>query len=65
MMYSAKRLDRTNMEKIQEIEKKLDLCVVAWEKTPQIAQLSDSQLSDLKNLEKEMGAILVAYDCKK
>ncbi len=64
-MYSAKRLDKANMDKIQDLEKKLDLCVVAWEKNPQIAQLSDSQLVELKNLEKEMGAILVAYDCKK
>lgn len=64
MTYSAKRLDKANLDKIQALEKKLDLCVVAWEKTPKVAALSDPQLKELKKLEKEMDAVLVAYDCK-
>jgi hypothetical protein len=64
MTYSAKRLDKSNMDKIQQLEKKLDYCVVAWEKTPRVASLSDSQIEELKAVEKEMGAVIVAYDCK-
>ena len=64
MSYSAKRLDRTNMDKVHEAEKKLGYCVVAWEKTPKVASLTESQVTELKDLEKEMGAELVAYDCK-
>ena len=64
MSYAAKRLDRTNLDRVHEAEKKLGYCVVAWEKTPKVASLSESQVAELKNLEKEMGAVLVAYDCK-
>jgi hypothetical protein len=64
MTYTAKRLDKANMDKVQTLEKKLDYCVVAWEKTPKVAQLSDSQLQELQAAEKEMDAVLVAYDCK-
>ena len=52
------------MDKLQALEKKLGQCVVAWEKAPRAAQLSESQLKELQELEKEMNAILVAYDCK-
>ncbi len=64
MTYSAKRLDKANLDKVQALEKKLDFCVVAWEKTPKIAALSETQIKELKKAEKEMDAILVAYDCK-
>ncbi len=64
MTYSAKRLDKNNMDKLQQLEKKLNYCVVAWEKTPKVADLSDSQIKDLQAVEKEMNAVLVAYDCK-
>ena len=46
MTYTAKRLDKSSMDKIQQLEKKLDYCVVAWEKTPRVASLSDSQIED-------------------
>jgi hypothetical protein len=64
MTYSAKRLDKTNLDKVQALEKKLDYCIVAWEKTPGVAQLSDSQIQELQAVEKEMKAVLVAYDCR-
>lgn len=34
MTYSAKRFDKSNMDKTQQLEKKLNYCVVAWGKTP-------------------------------
>jgi hypothetical protein len=64
MAYSPKRLDKVHMDKLQALEKKLGRCVVAWEKAPRAAELSESQLKELQELEKEMNAILVAYDCK-
>ena len=64
MTYSAKRLDKSGMDKIQQLEKKLDYCVVAWEQTPRIAKLSESQIKELQSVENEMKAVLVAYDCK-
>ena len=64
MTYSAKKLEKTELEKLQNLEKKLGYCLVAWEKTPKIAHISDEQLNDIKSTEKEMDAVLVAYDCK-
>ena len=65
MMYSAKRLDKSGMNKLQEMEQKLGLCIVAWEKKPGAASISEDQLSEVQKLEKEMDAVLVVYDCKK
>lgn len=64
MMYSVKKLDQNSLARIQELEHKLNCCVVAFDQVPKLAELSALQLKDLKNLEKEMGTILVAYKCK-
>jgi len=64
MTYSAKKLDKAELEKLQKLEKKLGYCVVAWDKTPKIAHISEEQLTDIKSAEKDMNAILIAYDCK-
>ena len=64
MTYSAKKLDQNKMQKLQDLEKKMGYCIVAWEKAPLVAKLSDEQVNELKSTEKEMGAVLVAYDCK-
>ncbi len=64
MTYSAKRLDKANMDKLQTLERKLGYCIVAWEKNPKIAPISEEQVKELKSAEQEMGAVLVAYDCK-
>jgi hypothetical protein len=64
MMYSAKRLDKTNMDKVQALERKLGYCLVAWEAAPKAAPVPEAELAEIKALEKEMGATLVAYDCE-
>ncbi len=63
MAKQIKKLDNVDLRKLQTLEKKLGYCVVALEKQPSIATLSETQLEELRTMETEMGTILVAYDC--
>ncbi len=64
MTYSIKKLDQTGLDKIKALENKLGVCIVAVENSPKPAAISDTQLRELQSMEKEIGAVLVAYQCK-
>jgi hypothetical protein len=60
-MPQIKKLDVAGLKRLQELENKLGCCVIALEKQPGPAPLSETQLEELRSAEKEMDAILVAY----
>ena len=64
MVYSIKKLDQAQLAKIQDLERKLGCCIVAWEQPPPPADITVSQVEELKALEKETGTLLVAYRCQ-
>lgn len=59
----AKLLKEADLSKLNELEKKLGKCVIAWDQRLDPADISDDQVKDLQTLEKELGAVLVAYNC--
>jgi hypothetical protein len=59
----AKELDDANLSKLHDLEKKLGKCVVAWDQKLDPAIISEAELKELQALEKEMNAVLVAYNC--
>ncbi len=59
-----KDLNGPQLAMVQTLEKKLGCCVVALEPQPTVADLTSAQLNELKSLEKEMKAVLVAYACR-
>ena len=63
MSPQAKLLKEADLSKLNELEKKLGKCVVAWDQRLDPADISDDQVKDLQTLEKELGAVLVAYNC--
>ena len=56
------KLEKAPVKEIQEIEAKLGVTLVAYEKIPQYKKLSAAGITKLKAAEKETGAILVAYE---
>ncbi len=64
MMYPVKKLDGDKLTKIQNLENKMNVCIVAFDQVPQLAEVKEKQLEELKALEKETGSVLVAYKCK-
>jgi hypothetical protein len=62
MSPQAKELDDANLEKLNVLEKKLGKCVVAWDQKLDPANISQAELKELQALEKEMNAVLVAYN---
>ncbi len=63
MVSQIKNLEENDLKKLRDFEKKIGCCVVALEPQPRPAKLSEAQLKDLKALEGDMDAILVAYKC--
>ena len=63
MSPQAKLLKEADLSKLNELEKKLGKCVVAWDQRLQPADITEDQVRELQTLEKEMGAVLVAYNC--
>jgi len=63
MVQHTKKLDDVGLSKLQALERKLGCCIVALERQPQPATLSEAQLEELQAMEREMDAILVAYTC--
>ncbi len=59
----AKQLDEVNLGKLNDLEKKLGSCVVAWDQKLDPADISADQVKELQSLEKELDAVLVAYNC--
>jgi hypothetical protein len=63
MSPQVKQLDESNLGKLKEIEKKLGKCVVAWDQKLEPADISEEQVKELQTLEKDLDAVLVAYNC--
>lgn len=51
------------MEKIRSLSNEIGSCVVMWNAGSRPAQLSAEQLQKLQEREKELGTILLAYEC--
>ncbi len=64
MTYSFKKLTQDQLARIQELEGKLNCCIIAFDQLPEPATLSAQQLEALGKIEKETDAVLVAYKCK-
>jgi hypothetical protein len=65
MAQQIKKLDDAGLKRLQSLETKLGCCIVALEQQIQPAVLSEQQVRELRVVEKEMGATLVAYACEK
>jgi hypothetical protein len=63
MSPQAKQLDDADLSKLNDLEKKLGKCVVAWEQKLEPAVISEDQIKELQTLEKDLDAVLVAYNC--
>ncbi len=63
MSPQAKQLDEANLSKLNDLEKKLGKCVVAWNQKLDPADISEEQVKELQALEKDLDAVLVAYNC--
>jgi hypothetical protein len=63
MSPQAKKLDDANIGRLNDLEKKLGKCVVAWDQKLEPADISAEQIKELKTLEKDLDAVLVAYNC--
>lgn len=63
MSPQAKNLDDANLNKLNDLEKKLGKCVVAWDLKLKPADISEAEIQELQELEKDLDAVLVAYDC--
>jgi hypothetical protein len=63
MSPQAKQLDEANLSKLNDLEKKLGKCVVAWDQKLDPAVISEAELKELQALEKDLNAVLVAYNC--
>lgn len=56
------KLGKAPLKEVQELEAKLGVTLVAFEKVPAYKKLTAAGVAKLKVAEKETGAILVAYE---
>lgn len=63
MSPQAKKISDGDLSKLNDLEKKLGKCVVAWDQKLEPADISEAELKDLQKLEHELNAVLVAYNC--
>jgi hypothetical protein len=63
MSPQAKLLKETELTRLNSLEKDIGKCVVAWDQRLHPADISEEQLKELQAVEKEMDAVLVAYEC--
>jgi len=56
------KLAKARVKEIQDLEEKLGVTLVAYEKILPYKKLSAAGLAKLKAAEKETGAVLVAYE---
>ena len=61
-MAEIKRLAENDLSKLQNLEKEIGCCLVAFEPPVKVATISDAQLKQIQSLEKELNAVVVAYD---
>jgi hypothetical protein len=62
MQQQFKTLNKTDIERLQSLERELGVCLVALE-PERIAKISNEQVRQLKDFEKETGTVLLAYRC--
>jgi len=62
MMQQFKTLDRTELERLKVMERKMDCCLIALA-PEQLVKVSDVQLQKIRDFEKENNTILLAYRC--
>jgi hypothetical protein len=61
-MCKLAKLSEEELKLIQELEAKLNhIVLIAYEKPPEIAKLTNEQLEKIKNLENQLKVKLVAY----
>ena len=51
------------LEKVRSLSQEIGTCVVMWNAGTRPATLTDEQLRKLQQQEKELGTILLAYEC--
>lgn len=59
--YKIAHISREQADKIQELEKELDVCALAMEPGLELAELSQDDLAKVKELEEELGVNLIVY----
>jgi len=62
MPYRAAEIDDAKLKEIQALESELGKAVVAVESEPEPATMTPAQLDRLKQAEKDLGVVLVAYE---
>ena len=62
-MYETKKLETSELNRLQLAEKEIGCCLVAIQKPPQLAHISATGLKKLQKLEKDLDTIIVAYEC--
>ena len=63
MSHHLKKLDEAALARLKALEGKTGKCVVAFETSPRLADVSEAELEEMRSAEKEMDAVLVAYAC--
>jgi hypothetical protein len=59
--YKIARLAQDQAELVQDLEKDLEVCMIAVEPGLELAELEEGELKKIKNLEKKLGATLIVY----
>jgi hypothetical protein len=59
--YKIAYISAEQAQKIQELEKELDVCALAMEPGLELAKLSEEDLEKVRKLEKELGVNLIVY----
>jgi len=60
--YKPATISDNELEEIKSLEKGLEKVIVAVEKQPSFAELSDAELARLQQAEKKLGVVMLAYD---
>jgi hypothetical protein len=55
-------LDENALEEIRRLEKETDTVLVALKPAPALADLDTRQLGKIRDAEKRLGVVMVAYD---
>lgn len=58
------QLDEQRIARLRQMERDLGVCLVAWDVQTPYADLTPEQLSKLQADEKELGTIILAYQCR-
>lgn len=59
--YKIAHISAEQAQKIQELEKELDVCALAMEPGLELAELSKEGLEKVRKLEQELGVNLIVY----